>query len=81
MHILSERGQRMTHSGNTLRTVREAPGKTEKGLLLQEYFVPWVVLGYDFGPTVLNIYTQFMRHDYTCWMQSIAMAPNLVSVH
>lgn len=32
------------------------------------HFVPWIVPGLDFMPPVINIYTQFIRHDYSCWM-------------
>lgn len=34
-------------------------------LVTQVHFVPWTVLEYDFVPSVLNIYIQFLRHVYS----------------
>ena len=48
--------------------VREAPGNKGEGFVLQVHFVPWIVLGHDFVPSVTNIYVQFIRHVYSCWI-------------
>ena len=48
--------------------MREAPEEKAEGLLSQVHFVPWTVLGRDFVPPVTNIYIQFTRHVYLCWM-------------
>lgn len=31
-------------------------------------FVPWIVLGCDTVSPILNIYIEFIRHVYFCWM-------------
>ena len=53
-------------------TVREAPGKKAEGLLPQVHFVPWIVLGNDFIPPVVNIYIQLIRHVYYFWMSELS---------
>jgi hypothetical protein len=53
---------------NAWGTVGGAPGKKAEGLLPQVHFVPWIVLGHDFMPSVTNIYTSLIRHVYSCWM-------------
>lgn len=49
-------------------TVREVPGKKGRGLFPQAPFVSWIVLEFDFMPPVTNIYSQFIRCVYFCWI-------------
>lgn len=49
-------------------TVRQAPGKKAEGLLPEVNFVSWIVTGDDFMSPATNIYTQFRRYVYSCWL-------------
>lgn len=37
-----------------------------EGFLSQVHFVPWIALGCDFVPLVLNVHIQLLRHVYSC---------------
>ena len=65
-------------------TMGGTPGEKADRHLPQGHLVPWIVLGRDSMPTVTNIYIQFIRQAYSCWMsehsyrtQSGQCTPNL----
>jgi hypothetical protein len=48
------------------KTKQNKTKQNPEGFLPQVCFDPWIVLGHDFVPPVLNIYIEFIRHIHTC---------------
>ena len=53
---------------SSLRSYDRVSRRKDRGLLPQETFISWIILGRGFVFPVLKIYIQFIRHIYSCWI-------------